>query len=293
MEDRASRACGFVLFSPDATVTGVYRDAVDFLSKSGFAFVGYRWTRVRKEELDVIYRRNRLHDNPSGQHSLVDRLFDLDFSLAACVLYQGDDLSLDASYLLKCAKGPSNPSAAKPEHMRSILGAGNKILNFVHTSDSSNEALIEASLFFPICSFWASSPSVHLPSQPSELQQRASINIFPTLLSIKSRLLEGHPNACRTLKGLLKCEQEIVTEGRLNPSRRERIFAIWRKQRDVVNTSNELPLDIKQMFFRLVAEWPSEWCYPSLMSDLEAMGIAIESWEKLIIDCQFAQEQLL
>lgn len=135
------------IFSPDATTTGLYERGVQCIEGAGLRILDGLWVRLPPSLTNTLYRANRAKGRTHFD-DLVDLLFSLDWSLALRI-GPNPAGSMKAETLhqrLKDLKGPSDPSRQQPGQIRKELGAENRLLNYVHTSDSYRDSLREFSV---------------------------------------------------------------------------------------------------------------------------------------------------
>jgi hypothetical protein len=141
---------GLILFKPDALAGGVVEDALAILEELDFEPVAgavvqldrlaTRWLWLYRFNVASI-GRVWLHDriNCSGPSLLValrDR---------RAVLGEG----IPASVRLTDCKGPSRPERRRADQLRTRLGVGDRLLNFVHTSDEPADVMRELGILLP------------------------------------------------------------------------------------------------------------------------------------------------
>lgn len=134
-----------VLFSPDATTTGLYRRGIDCIEASGLFVLDAVWVRLSQFQVNELYAENRLKGH-SEFDDLVDTLFTLDWCLALKVCSRATIDGATLHRLLKILKGPSEPAKQAVGQIRKELGAENRLMNFVHTSDSTADSQREFAL---------------------------------------------------------------------------------------------------------------------------------------------------
>lgn len=292
-KDRLHRF-GFILFSPDATTTGVYCDAIKIIRSQGLLFNAFLWTRLQPWQVNYIYEKNR-KTSASGEyiHSLVDKLFSLDYSLACLVQapYNFETQSVPA--FLRDLKGPSDPRKLQPHHLRSMLGAGNKVLNFVHTSDTLEETQREAALFFPIMLDESNTESVKCANPPVDLGIRPSVSVFFTIVSIKSAVINKSPRCLSRLRKTIEREFALAVKRRKDRTNVEELYAIWNYQKQVIDKADDVPEIGRQVFNSLVSLPNCMWDEQHLTTCLTQIGVQLSEWDSLILRCQKLQGQLL
>src|SRR5687767_9388689 len=140
--------CGFLLLSPDCTATGRHAEALGWLGRRGVTVVKSAWGVLQSASVDVLYASNRASRPACPSDELVNRLFTMGPSLG--MLVTGPPWCDIHSYLARL-KGASDPSQGSPaEHLRPFLGATNRVLNFVHSSDGPAAAEIDSQMFFSL-----------------------------------------------------------------------------------------------------------------------------------------------
>lgn len=280
----------FVLFSPDATTTGLYDEGLRFLRERGFEVESSWWARPVASQIAELYEANRRGGQTAYQDLLVDWLFLYDYSLACIVRScEGGEPHRSAVARLRELKGPSDPRGCRPSHLRWVLGAENKVMNLVHTSDSSAAAARESALFTS-CKVPADVLSTSpLGSPPPDLAERASISALVVLCELKSRIWETQVLAPRVRKKVtrwLAVEREAALRRRKSRSDILMIEKAWRAQRELsacvdVPETARLALGIASS-----VSWDIHQLEPLLDSGRQAGGW-LSGFEELILRCQF------
>jgi nucleoside diphosphate kinase len=161
-----------VLFSPDATLTGRHRLGLCLLaSELPLRFEAFRWARLGPADVDRLYAENRRARGRGPFDDLVDDLFGLGWSLACWARPVGPVPAAELVARLARWKGPSDPSRARPHHLRARLGARNSVMNLVHTSDTLDSARREAELVFGAVPSRPGDDPVPLPPSPPDLPE--------------------------------------------------------------------------------------------------------------------------
>lgn len=286
-EPRAGPAPGFVLFSPDATTTGRHRRALGHLRLHGLVSTALRWTRVGEETVERLYAANRQAPGTDHASALVDELFALDYSLAAEVRAAGDG-EMDVPGLLKRIKGASDPDRGRPGELRVVLGAESKILNFVHASDTPEEAVREGSLFFD--GFGAvPGGAAPLPPPPPDLGRRVSVSPWHVRSQLKRELCAWAGSAALARFGLLAAEEERLA--RLRRKTPAVLASLARIQRLQVEVARRLPLGSaeRDAFEALLDVRWADADAEGLLSTLQDAGLAATRWDALILRADWLQ----
>jgi nucleoside diphosphate kinase len=187
--------CTFALLSPDCTLSGQTAAAIRFMSERGVTVVAHRRHRLSPNEVAQLYAGNRSSRPSTLLDTLVDELFGL--SESVCLLLSSTAKLPDEAFhrLLLDIKGPSDPFNCHPDQLRRTLGATNKILNLIHTSDTPADSLREGALFFGDISCATErvgAIDVEVLERDSPAQP-VSASGFRTLNAVKRRLLlSGH-----------------------------------------------------------------------------------------------------
>lgn len=277
---------GFVLFSPDCTVTGRHREAIDWLYQRGIVFCAFVWKKLSTAEVDFLYQENRRRRGRDSLDELVDRLFTLDQSLAALVEAPGiQDIH---SYLAEL-KGPSDPAKSTPHHLRRWLGATNKILNFIHTSSTANDAARESRLFFETANRQSSSPMAELPAAPGSLSHLPSISgLFVRCKLKRSAVSTSSLDVPSRLRELLELEWHLVNSIRdhlsILPDLRKLLLS---QAQEIQRIRQEDPLTIllADLCSRSLGPRPDTSPSQALRLHLQRLGLGLSDWDDLILAC--------
>lgn len=281
---------GFIIFSPDCTTTGRYLQAIDWFRQRGVVFRRFAWKRLKPAETAALYATNRQHRKEDPMDLLVDRLFALDHSLGALVTIP---CAQDVHDRLKQLKGPSDPTEASPTHLRRFLGATNKILNFVHTSDDTLAAESECEVFFKglgqreILEVEGASP---VP--PESLAHTPTVSIFSTLCELKRRIVTRLPAAQTS-----RFQELLAAEGALLQGNRDHLAvfcelrALNRRQLEEIRAWNPSGIEtvdfLKQLCLRSMRNQVAE-TEPSITQWMKKIGFEVTPWEDLILACDHA-----
>jgi nucleoside diphosphate kinase len=283
---------GFVLFTPDATTTGVYQEAIARLEAARLRFVAFRWLRVDRELVGRLYSQHRSADQVcSREAELTDRLFCMDYSLAALLRAAPGLGERPVSAVVTALKGPSEPGGRRPHQLRVILGSDNPIVKFLHASDSSHHTLRETELFFPDGLPVADGRA---PAPPADLGRRTSVSAWVVRHRLKERLFERVPLARgprAALRSLLRQERELVDSRATSPGNRTRQEALTTLQAALVAPAASDPR-LARGIQALAAADP--WSVPidRWLADLTDAGLVLSEWDELILRAQHFQGAL-
>ncbi|MFM7907786.1 MAG: nucleoside-diphosphate kinase [Microcystis sp.] len=282
----------FILFSPDCTVTRLYLDAIDWLRSRKIIFLAFSWKRLSIVDTQNLYRKNRSSRSHTYLDDLVDELFSLDYSLASLVSLE-NSFSDDTIYSeLIELKGPSNPQQAKSIHLRRWLGATNKILNFIHTSDDSQATINEASLFFDLNNIKYFPKDNHniLPAPPSDLRKLRSVSGFAIRLALKERLINSSKVPIySSFKLLLEQEKYFLNSCRDHLSLSQELSLLLQRQKEIVETTTNHELLRTPLLSLIQASLDKIQGMPlisGLIKILEVAECQLSPWEYLVIRCE-------
>jgi nucleoside diphosphate kinase len=122
--------------------------AIERFQSMGLKLVGARWHQFTSVDVDCLYRTNRSARARSAVDELVDELFLFGESLCGLVGGSADMDPETVHQKLVQLKGPSDPFDCREGQLRRDLGATNKVLNLIHTSDSALDSRNEARRLF-------------------------------------------------------------------------------------------------------------------------------------------------
>ncbi|WP_329563515.1 nucleoside-diphosphate kinase [Streptomyces uncialis] len=133
----------FVMVSPDCIVRRLVRDVLRRFAEIGLEPVGWRLATVTPDRIDRMSELQQLTADKVYRYRALDALFRLGPALMIVLADQLGRSADDFYAQAKDLKGDAEPSHARPGTIRHDLGATNKVLNLVHTSDSPQAAAAE------------------------------------------------------------------------------------------------------------------------------------------------------
>jgi nucleoside diphosphate kinase len=148
---RYGAACdrlAFLLVRPDAVRQGLTSTVLNHTSAAGLRVADAEVVRPHPRLLEEIYRYTQVSLMGAGSRPMwwyLPRYYEL--GPAIVVLLMSDPGPQTASEILTEIKGPSNPADTKPGQIRYDCGSQNMVMCVVHSSEDTNSALREASLF--------------------------------------------------------------------------------------------------------------------------------------------------
>jgi nucleoside diphosphate kinase len=283
----------FVLLSPDCVLSGNTGNALRFMAERGVRVIAHRWHCLSAAEVARLYASNRKARPSTAMDDCVDALFSLSASLC-CLVTSAEGLQGEALHrLLLDLKGVSDPFKCRPDQLRRVLGATNKILNLVHTSDSAADSLAEGAIFFPEIgeqmdrggaagaeSLWS-----HCPPQ------QVSISGFRTINEVKQRsvALVGRHDGTQALESALELERQLLES---QPDQ-VAIFCqlqqiLARQVRDAATVSSPHLRALMPRLISLSAR-TADTRHARLdgaataIHMLEDLGVSISAWESLVL----------
>ncbi len=275
---------GLLLFSPDATTTGKYLQALERIEAEGLRVEHAVWARMTDPQVAALYAENRIRRGLTAKDEAVNRLFRLDYSLVCLVDWMVAPAGSTVTERLLSIKGPSRPELYRTNHLRWQLGAENSILNFLHTSDSAVAAEAEARIFFPD-GLETMGPFSHCrpwPAPPTDLMRRRSITILGLVADLKRALLEVEGSVAPWYRCLAE-EATLSHQVRRSPGAVARLAEIYAAEKDLprkgIPPRSAQALEVLEV---LEPEHPD----PFLIREaLKTAGLGLDPWQALILNC--------
>jgi len=178
---------------------------------------------------------------------------------------------------------------ANPLHLRRWLGATNKILNFVHTSDTS-AASTESRLFFEERGDCPPS-SQAVPREPPSLGRLPSVSGFLVRCKLK-RLATALPSTAVSdrFRENVQTEWELLVSARDHLSLHSSLKELLRFQLSELDNSHGRGMvntEVARLLcFESLAPGTSSISHDALLSLLREAGIHTSSWDNLILACE-------
>ena len=180
----------FVVFKPDLVYQGLQKPVLEFLLEQGAELLLYKAGFITPEKRMRLYPDHKQIGQTNWD--LGAKLYGL--GAARFLVMRGNDQSLNgdfASYLSSSLKGHFVPRKASPKTIRGSFNAMNPVFNLVHMSDTGDQALQEAGIFFDAeelggCTSTVrpSASPVRVKSQPRPLSvSRLFFSVLDTALS--------------------------------------------------------------------------------------------------------------
>jgi nucleoside diphosphate kinase len=148
-----SNNLAFLLITPDAVVRHLASPILKRVRLARLRVLAHRVLATAPADLRQFHYRHPSVAADQTLYDLASRLFGSGPLVA--VLLTTSDGAGDASGMLAQVKGAGNPNVAEPGTLRRDFRAINTILNLVHSSDDTANALAESQLFdvpLPACS---------------------------------------------------------------------------------------------------------------------------------------------
>jgi nucleoside diphosphate kinase len=139
---------GFVICKPDAVYLNFEQEILSFLEDKGFQLLACKYVTITPDLCRNLYW-NENSDFTDKWWELESEFFNLGESL--CVLVQGtpeQPYRSVSEWIDRKLKGDNKPESARSDTIRGSFGARNRIFNLFHSSDCTEAAKREASLFF-------------------------------------------------------------------------------------------------------------------------------------------------
>lgn len=179
----------FVVFKPDLVYQGLQQPVLEFLFGQGAELMLYKSGFITPEKRLRLYPDHKQIGQTNWE--LGGRLYTLGAArflvMKATDQGQGGDF---AEYLSSSLKGHFVPGRASPDTIRGGFNAINPVFNLVHMSDTEDQALQEAGIFFDAeelgqCASAGTAPrfSVPVKSQPRPMSvSRLFFSVLDTVL---------------------------------------------------------------------------------------------------------------
>lgn len=286
---------GLLVFSPDATVTRLYRKAIDAIASRDLFVSHWCWRRLGSQAIASLYSANRKREPSSPLHPLVDELFDLDFSLV-CVVDAQKDFPHGESVIsfLRQFKGNSDPSQCDESSLRGLLNAPNKIMNYLHTSDSPESAEQE---FYLLSTeedeyFSHNLDLVISETEPEDLGCEVAVGAVYRLSKLKREFARSFDSSMLApLNLLLSEENELARVVHRSPKQRARLSANIESQKRIQEELTNDRIDLSLL--TLLLEEPGLWDFPAILSSAAISGVSLDRWDELSLRCQAYQKVLM
>jgi nucleoside diphosphate kinase len=139
---------GFVIIKPDAVYLNLEQEILSFLQEKDVQILASKYVTITPELCRSLYWNEEFVFTDKWWE-LESEFFHLGESL--CVLVQGKPEAPYKSvseWIDRKLKGDNKPESARVETIRGSFGAMNRIFNLFHSSDCTEAAKREASLFF-------------------------------------------------------------------------------------------------------------------------------------------------
>ena len=133
----------FVFFDPWTLLTQTAEPLLRAICAHGFSVASLRCCRLEEGDVEQIYRKN-LPIRPDNAWHLPRQVYLMGVSLGL-LLYHCDAKATD---LLSRIKGKANPAVNARGHLRYDFRAPNRSLSLMHSSDTWEDTLHEALVFF-------------------------------------------------------------------------------------------------------------------------------------------------
>lgn len=281
-----ARNSGFLLFSPDAVGPGHQRFALLHLAALGIRVKGVAPVRPTAEQIAALYGKNRRDRPPEAEDLLVDRLFAAGPSLAYWLVSDGHPEAPDTPSLtdtLRALKGPSDPAGCLPGHLRHILGAENRLMNGVHSSDSPQEAVAELDAL-GVTEFGAD------PAALDGAAEDRPSSALSVACRVRRRVLDAVPAIAVPEVDALQVRAEELAARRIKSGTvLTALGELWERQHAVIERAG--PRDGRTVTDCLagVAEVCSKRFDPdALAAAVAPFGVTPTGWEDLVLRCQAA-----
>src|ERR1700694_2728275 len=136
----------FVFFDPWTLLTQTAEPLVHAILAHGFSVAAISRRRLEESDVEQIYRKN-LPIRPDNAWHIPRQVYLMGTSLGLLLHHR----SAKATDLLRRIKGKANPAANSPGLLRYDFRAPNRSLSLLHSSDTWEDTIHEALVFFNLC----------------------------------------------------------------------------------------------------------------------------------------------
>jgi nucleoside diphosphate kinase len=140
------RAHSLLLFKPDAVLGRRIGPALEWLAGKGYRVVAAERVRLNRHVLRAIWYF-QWNLATAERRSIADFLLTYTDSLVLVVRASGQD-TVPCAVRLAEQKGPTDPAARGPGHLRHLMGNFTFLLNLVHSPDDPADVVRELGVYF-------------------------------------------------------------------------------------------------------------------------------------------------
>lgn len=269
-------------------MTGIYKEGIKQIQKNNLIFVDFKWTRTNDGIIDKLYGKSK--NSKNHNHSLVLSLFNQGYSLACVVLATSKFKQLPVTQFLKNLKGPTDPAHHNNTHLRKILGAENRVINYIHTSDTPKAALNELKLFFPDV-VKKTTKSTYLPIPKQKYQK--SVSVYYAIYGIKFSIYEKFKKTdVKCLEHLFEHEKKISTVRNKNSKMISDLESIYKSQLCIVITNRIFDKKIRDLFELISKIRYTPQCIEKILDMCRELDVDFDKWDEIILRSQGIQGNL-
>lgn len=274
-------ARAFFILSPDSILSGRAVPALDRLSSCGLRVVGYRWHRLSPCDVNSLYAKNRVARSRSPFDDLVEQLFAQAESLCGWLALDERAIDFSPFDVLQRLKGPSDPCKCTAEQLRRILGATNKVMNLIHTSDDGAESVRECEALFGSARLGMNPPESDLMDSVQRRAKGSPISAIEVAFSMKGRLAQHLRISVPGLDTLIAEENCLLNNQPDRVSAAPHLADLHARQ---IRTLDELP-ETAALFEELSAVGLQRKSSGSLLEHWHRAGFTVEAWQALLLQC--------
>ncbi len=245
--------------------------------------VAWQWHRLNPTDVAKLYATNRAARARTAFDGLVEMMFASAESL--CGWLSGSDRSDDISLfqMLNTLKGPSDPCRCLRGQIRRKLGATNKVMNLVHTSDNCMQSVRECLALFGSLELAESSHACGRQLLESVRQRSAGLPIsaLEVTLLLKEQLALRIATPMPDLENLLMQERKLLADESDRVSAGRSVEANHERQIQALSTQH----GFVTLFEELCAVGLQKRRHSGLVDQLRGTGIGLDAWQKLVLEC--------
>ncbi len=265
-------------------VTGIYKEGIKQIQKNNLKFVKFKWIRTTNDIIDRLYSKDK--NTKNHYHLLVRSLFNQGYSLACIVKPTSEFESFPVAEFLKNLKGPTDPALFRNTHLRKMFDTENKVMNHIHTGDTTFDVLRESGLFF---SGFVGETAIPCPAQ-TKYEYRLSTSVYYAVYNIKSSIYGkfGKINSI-DLDNLFEQEKNLSIIRNKNKTNITDLEKICQLQHDCIVENDIFDKKIQDLFELVVRMRYAAPYMEQILSACNRLDVDCDSWDEITLRSQAIQ----
>ena len=231
--------------------------------------------------MDSLYAGNRCGRAREAADEYVERLFTSGQSLA-CWLTSPEAEGSALVETLSVLKGPSDPADCRPGHVRHLLGAENRIMNGIHSSDSYELALNEIDIL-GIGDTWQPTDEAGVVPPPGAALPELTLSALAVACRLRAELVQAALGEVPVGLRTLQTQAYACAARRIKPRGVLAVLATLWKEHDVLLPVADYGLrerldEVNRAIVRFDAD--------QLRRLVAPYSISLSDWDDLVLRCQ-------